>query len=114
VIGAFAGPLIILGFMAGVAVTVWGLWLLWKNYRRAHPVRPSALKDHPNRRRILDTYRKAQRTLRSTRAPAQTVNEHAATQPDLKSLAQAVDIAAYRPEPPEDELVKKTKGWRKT
>lgn len=113
VIGAFAGPLIILVFIVGGAVTVWGLWVIWQRYRRTLPNRPTALKDHPNRRRILKAYRNAQRTLHSTRSPAQTVNEHAATQPDLKPLAQAVDIAAYRPEPPDEALAQKAKAWQK-
>jgi transglutaminase-like putative cysteine protease len=113
-IGAFAGPLIGIGLVIGLAATVWGLWMWWQSYRRTRPVRPVALRDHPNRRRILEAYRQAQRKLRSPRAPAQTVNEHATTQPKLSTLTQAVDIAAYRPEPPDDELVQEAKDWKKS
>jgi transglutaminase-like putative cysteine protease len=99
-----ARPLILVAGLAGLAAIAWGLWTLWINWRLRHPPRPRGLHDHPARRRIFDAYRRAQRRLRSKRALPQTVQEHATLRPELAGLADAVDIAAYRPEPPEEAL----------
>ncbi len=106
-----ARPLIVVAGVAGLAAIAWGLWTLWLNWRLRHPrSRPRGLQDHPLRRKIFNAYRRAQRRLRSKRAPAQTAQEHAALRPELAALAEAVDIAAYRPEPPEEALVAKIRG----
>ncbi len=59
----------------------------------------------PRRRKIFAAYRRAQRALSTRRPPWQTVQEQAAAYPELAELADAVDIAAYRPEPPDEQLV---------
>jgi transglutaminase-like putative cysteine protease len=114
-LGAMSRVLMIAGRILGglgiVAALGWGCWLLlrWRRVRLA--ARPHGLRDHPNRRRIFAAYRRAQRRLRARRALAQTVQEHAAARPELAGLAAAVDVAAYRPEPPGDEWVEKAEGW---
>ncbi|MBI3244589.1 MAG: hypothetical protein HYZ49_20100 [Chloroflexi bacterium] len=99
-----AKPLIVVGTFAGLAAIAWGLWTLWSNWRGNHPPRPRGLQNHPLRRKIFNAYRRAQSRLRSKRAPAQTAQEHATLRPEFADLADAVDIAAYRPEPPEEAL----------
>jgi hypothetical protein len=66
----------------------------------------------PARLKILYAYRRAQHRLRSYRASTQTVQEHAAQQPALAELAQIVDIAAYRPEPPDEALQSRAAAWK--
>jgi transglutaminase-like putative cysteine protease len=99
------GPLSVFGAVAVAAVTGWLVWRWWRDVIVGFFHRWSAAgRLHPNRKRIFKAYRAAQRQLRSKRAPAQTVREHAAQHPQLADLAQAVDIAAYRPDPPEEAL----------
>jgi transglutaminase-like putative cysteine protease len=106
------GPVLALVGMLGVgAVLGWGGWALWRWWRMAHPPRPRGLYGHPNRQRVFAVYHCAQRRLRSRRIPIQTVQEHAVIQPDLAELAAAVDVAAYRPEPPDEGLVEKVEEW---
>jgi transglutaminase-like putative cysteine protease len=112
-LSGFARPLLALLLIGFLVLAAWVVGRFWKDYARRHPPRPTALRDHLNRRRILATYRQAQRTLRSPRAPGQTVNEHAATRTELADLAQAVDVAAYRPEPPDEATVQKARHWKK-
>jgi len=112
-LSGFARPLLAVGALGLFALALWILGRLWQDYRRAHPIRPTALHDHPNRRRILAAYRQAQRALKSPRATGQTAHEHAITRPELADLAQAVDVAAYRPQPPDDETVRKAKNWKR-
>ncbi|MBN1811142.1 MAG: hypothetical protein JXA14_04830 [Anaerolineae bacterium] len=108
-LGALSGPLSVIGAVVGavgaVVVLGWGGWALWRWWRAGHPPRPRGLRTHLNRRRIFAAYRRAQRRLRSHRALPQTVQEHAAAHPELAELAAAVDVAAYRPEPPDEGLV---------
>jgi transglutaminase-like putative cysteine protease len=114
-LGALAGPLSVIGAILGALGAVvalgWGSWALWQCWRAAHPPRLRGLYAHPNRRRIFAAYRRAQRRVRSRRAPVQTVQEHADAHPELAGLAAAVDVAAYRPEPPDEGLVEVVWGW---
>ncbi|MFN2269715.1 MAG: hypothetical protein ACK2US_02685 [Anaerolineae bacterium] len=84
---------------------------LWRWWRARRAPRLRGLHAHPNRRRIFAVYRRAQRRLRSRRALPQTVQEHAAVHPELAKLAAAVDVAAYRPEPPDEGLVEAVREW---
>ena len=86
------------------AAARWG-WRRWGGGRRSSRL----FSQHPARRQVLAAYRRAQRRLKSYRAPAQTVHEHAASQPALLELADAVDIAAYSPTPPSQEIVEQVK-----
>ena len=63
----------------------------------------------PSRRAVFAAYRRAQRQLKSYRGEAQTVGEHAQVAPELSELAELVEIAAYRPEPPDAGMVQKAK-----
>jgi transglutaminase-like putative cysteine protease len=112
---AISGPLAVIGAVVGglgaVVALGWGGWALWRWWRATHPLRPRGLRAHPNRRRIFAAYRRAQRRLRSRRALPQTVQEHAAAHPELAELAAAVDVTAYRPEPPDEKLVEAVREW---
>jgi hypothetical protein len=105
----------LIGVMLGAVVALgalgWGGWTAWRWWRAGHSPRMRGLHAHPNRRRIFAAYRRAQRRLRSRRAPEQTVQEHAAAYPELAELAAAVDVAAYRPEPPDEGLVEAVRKW---
>lgn len=103
--GVLIGPLSLIGAVMVAVVAGWLVWRWWGSvingvFRRWF----AAQRLHPNRKRIFKAYRAAQRRLRSKRTPAQTVQEHAIQQPPLADLARAVDIAAYRPDPPEEAL----------
>ncbi len=67
----------------------------------------------PARRAIFQAYRRAQRQLKSYRGAAQTVAEHAAITPELGELAELIEIAAYRPEPPDPAMIQRARAWRK-
>jgi transglutaminase-like putative cysteine protease len=112
---AISGPLSVIGAVVGALGAVialgWGTWTLWRWWRAGHPPRLRGLHAHPNRRRIFAAYRRAQRRLRSRRALTQTVQEHANAHPDLAGIAAAVDVAAYRPEPPDEGLVEAVQEW---
>jgi len=104
--GALLGPLSLIGAVGMAAATAWLAWRWWGSLIIAFIQRWSAAqRQHPNRQRIFNAYRAAQRRLRSKRAPAQTVQEHAARHVELTDLAHVVDIAAYRPDPPDDSIV---------
>jgi transglutaminase-like putative cysteine protease/uncharacterized membrane protein len=113
--GAISGPLSVVGAALGgvgaVVALAWAGWTAWRWWRAAHPPRLRGLRAHPNRRRIFAAYRRAQRRLRSHRAPTQTAQEHAAAHPELAEIAAAVDVAAYRPDPPDEALVEAVQGW---
>jgi protein-glutamine gamma-glutamyltransferase len=111
--GVAARPLMAAAAVAGMGILIWGLWLVWQGWRTAHPPRPRGLRDHPARRAILNAYRVAQRRLRSPRPAPQTAREHSQARPELASLVEAVEVAAYRPEPPDEAMVKKARGWGK-
>jgi hypothetical protein len=65
------------------------------------------------RRRIFAVYRRAQRQIRAPRAPSQTVREHAAEHPELADLAQIVEVAAYKPGPPDVGLLARVLAWQR-
>lgn len=103
------GPLMILaGVVGGVALLVWLVpkILLWL-HNRWKP-RPALDRD-ANRKKILAAYQTAQKRLRRARAPAQTAREFAAqlSRAELDELTAAVEIAAYRPEPPTAQLAER-------
>jgi transglutaminase-like putative cysteine protease len=112
VIGWVASRLAILvGVMAVVGGLGWGgfaLWRWWQVWRRT---RARGLHGHPNRRRIFALYRRAQQRIGSRRGTTQTVREHVAAHPELCELATAVEVAAYRPEPPSEGLVEAAREW---
>lgn len=102
--------------LLGVGLLLAGLWLAWRWggrrwrwHRRQHP---HSLRHDPARRRVFAAYRRAQRQLRLRRGPAQTVQEQAAVHTQLADLADLVDIAAYRPEPPDAAMVTQAEKWR--
>jgi hypothetical protein len=88
------------------------VWLAWQGWCKARPARPRGLRDHSARRAILDAYRRAQRRLRSTRPAPATAREHSSVRPELAPLVEAVEAAAYRPEPPDEALVKRAREWK--
>jgi hypothetical protein len=68
----------------------------------------------PLRRAIFREYRRLQKNLKAPREPSQTVQEHADANPIIKEIADAVDIAAYRPMPPDKTLVEQIRAWVKS
>jgi len=101
-------PILWIAGIAIVIVSIYGIgraWLWWdsKRIRKVHT--------HPVRRKIFREYRRVQRKLKTKRAPGQTIQEHAADHPDLRDIADAVEIAAYRPEPPDDNLLQRIRDW---
>lgn len=81
------------------------LWQWWetKRLRKVHK--------HPTRRKIFREYRRIQRKLKLKRSEGQTIQEHAREHPQLRDIAEAVDIAAYRPAPPDESLLQKLRDW---
>ncbi|MBI5051791.1 MAG: transglutaminase family protein, partial [Chloroflexi bacterium] len=101
-------PIFFLAIIAAITVTALACYRLWQWWRSRQPKRWHT---DPARKIIFDTYRNAQRKLKTKRASAQTAQEHAHNHPALQELADAVDIAAYRPAPPEPSLIERVKGW---
>jgi hypothetical protein len=99
--------MVLAAFAGALALAVW-LWKRWKKLRFTG-YSPGLIHTDKTRRAIFAQYRKAQRTLRSYRAPEQTVQEHAGVTPDIAELASLVDIAAYRPEAPDAGMVERAK-----
>jgi transglutaminase-like putative cysteine protease len=93
-----------LGIAVAFGWTIWRIWQRWGDDRRP--------RRDPVRRRIFRAYRRAQRRLGVRRLPAQTVQEQAADNPQLADLADAVDIAAYRSQPPDQSLLARVLAWR--
>jgi transglutaminase-like putative cysteine protease len=116
VTGAFGGGgrflMVVVGGVLAIGLG-WILLKLWKRGLIALPKRHPTYHRDTARRRIFAAYRRAQRELKSYRARAQTVHEHAVTQPVLDELAQLVEVAAYRPEPPDVEMVRRAKDWKR-
>lgn len=103
-------PLLYIGVIILLIAFIYGNWRLWKwwqdkRVRRYH--------SHPVRKKIFREYRRLQRKLKNRRAPNQTIQEHVEEHPELKQIADAVDIAAYRPIPPDEGLLAKVRGWVK-
>jgi hypothetical protein len=105
----------ILSVVAVAALLVLAGWLLWRSrhWLALRLARRARLHSDPMRRQIFAAYRRAQRQLKSYRGDGQTVREHAATAPDLRELAELVEIAAYRPQPPDAAMVERARAWRK-
>ncbi|MGF1504212.1 MAG: transglutaminaseTgpA domain-containing protein [Anaerolineae bacterium] len=91
---------IVLGVLLAGAV---GVGLVYGANRRMQTViRPG---EHPARRRIFRLYRRVQRRI-GRRGAGQTVREHLNDRAELDALARAVEIAAYRAAPPDDEAIR--------
>jgi protein-glutamine gamma-glutamyltransferase len=108
VLGVLALPLLVLAGIAISGTAIYGtyrLWLWWRarQGRRYHT--------DPTRKAIFREYRRIQRKIGIPREIGQTVQEHAEANPILKQIADAVDIAAYRPKPPDESLLAKVKQW---
>jgi protein-glutamine gamma-glutamyltransferase len=114
--GAVAGSAgSILSAVAVIALIALVGWLAWRSRRWLTLRLTTRTRIHhdPARRHIFAAYRRAQRELRSYRGEGQTVREHAASAPDLRELAELVEIAAYRPQPPDPTMVERATGWKK-
>ncbi len=110
-LSAVAPLLALVGLAVGVALL---LRLLRRRFgwgAGRTTLRYDVLRD-PTRRQIFAVYQRAQRQAGSRRAPTQTVREHARVTPELASLAELVEIAAYRPKPPGRSLVERARAWR--
>ena len=103
----------ILGVVLVVALVVVVVYALrrWRVPIRLHWRRWT--QRDPSRRAIFSAYRRAQRRLKSYRSEAQTIGEHAALTPELAELAELVDIAAYRPQPPDPAMIQRARAWGK-
>ncbi|MBZ0286599.1 MAG: transglutaminase-like domain-containing protein, partial [Anaerolineae bacterium] len=99
---------IVLLALAGFGILRFRKW--WMTRHIGKRVRRIFYRD-PARAPIFAAYRTAQRQLNSYRENTQTVQEHAASEPQLQELASLVDIAAYRPQPPEPSLIERAKVW---
>jgi len=107
-----ATPLMIVGGIALLIVAGYGIWKL-AAYLADRYV-PSPLYENPVRRKVLRSYKRAQRRLKSERAFGQTVQEHAAAEPQFAGLAELVDEAAYNPEVPGESLLTRLDEWWKS
>ena len=111
--GAFIGSIAIPLLIMALCVGLWfcGRWLngRYQRWLAAQPPSYSATSNDPTeqkqRRRILAAYRRAQRRRRALRQAHQTPQEHATTHEGFNRWADVVNIAAYRPEPPEEDLL---------
>jgi transglutaminase-like putative cysteine protease len=105
-------PLLALAILAAIVFAALRFRKWWMRRGIGKYIRRVWYRD-PARRQIFAAYRSAQRQLKSFRDSSQTVQEHAAAQPELQDLAALVDIAAYRPQPPEPSLIGRAKAWRR-
>src|SRR5690606_26101461 len=101
-------PLLWIGAIVAIGFAVYGLWQLWQRWAIG---RPTKYHTHPTRRKIFREYRRAQRKLKVRRGDWQTVQEQATHHPQLQDNANAVDIASYRPAPPDDSLLERVRQW---
>jgi hypothetical protein len=99
--------LVVLSIFGTLRIRKW--WLRRKIGTRVRQI----FRRDPARAPIFAAYRSAQRQLNTYRGQTQTVQEHAVTEPELQELAALVDIAAYRPQPPEPSLIERARAWRK-
>jgi transglutaminase-like putative cysteine protease len=100
------GPLLMVGSIALAG------WLAWRWRGRIRFTFQRLIQRDPARARVLAAYQRAQRRLKNFRGGGQTAQEHAAANPQFRVLADWVDIAAYAPEPPDADTVKKAESWR--
>lgn len=92
-------------WIAGVIISIASGTALWRLWQRWQSTRIRNVHTHPTRRKIFREYRRIQRKLKLKRGDSQTIREHARQHPELQDIANIVDIAAYRPEPPDDSLL---------
>ncbi len=110
VIGTIIRPLMFILAMLVIGFVMWFGWRRWKRWTFTGYSAGLIHKDKA-RRQIFAAYRKAQRQLKSYRSPTQTVGEHAKTTPELDELTALVNIAAYRPETPDANMVELAKRF---
>ncbi len=110
-VAAMAAPIVVASIAAVILALLMAIRWLMRWWRDRYPRPPHALRDHPNRRRILAVYRRAQRLHRARREPSQTVSAHAQANRQFEEIAEWVKIAAYRPEPPDDEMVERARRY---
>lgn len=120
---ASAGLSVLSALMPWLLLALLGaaLYLVWRRVRprftfalqrRAQRRSAHVFTQHPARKTILAQYRRAQRVLRLKRAASQTAQEQAHAAPELTELAMLVDVAAYRPAPPNEDELARAKRWR--
>lgn len=101
--GALAAAAIPLGLVLIIGILGVAAWMLRTRMpQRGHVF---ALEGQPIRNRIFALYHQALRRTRTRRSAGQTVREHASAHPELEHLVEAVEIAAYRPQAPENRLL---------
>jgi hypothetical protein len=105
VLGLVIRPLIVIAVLAIIAGSLWFAWRRWKRWKFTG-YSSGLIHQNKARRQIFAAYRRAQRQLKSYRGTTQTAQEHAEIAPELGTLAALVDIAAYRPEAPDTNMVK--------
>ncbi len=95
-------PLMAIAVLVGLGFALRWLWRRVQAGRANRPPAYSTLAgaDGQNRSKILRTYRRQQRRHNAPRQPEQTAQNHAGVYTRFEQLANLVDIAAYRPEPP--------------
>lgn len=104
--------------LALIGATVYFVWrrlrrsFVFSLHHRERRHAAYAFASHPARKTILAQYRRAQRALRLKRAPSETAQEQAQTAAALRELAALVDVAAYRPAPPDAEEIAQARRWR--
>lgn len=101
-------PLLGIAGIFGIGFAGYGIWRLWLRWSSK---RIPKFHNHPMRRKIFREYRRAQRKTKLKRDSGQTVQEHAAQNSALQEIADAVDIAAYRPTPPDESLLERVRQW---
>jgi len=107
-----AVPLLALAGLVALAMLAPRIRKWWR--RRGFGVRiRHVLARDPARRQIFLAYHDAQRQLKSYRESSQTAQEHAAIHPELQEIAGLVDVAAYRPQPPEPALIERALAWKR-
>ncbi len=110
-LSAVMAPLMVIGLLVGLGFALrWG----WRRFQEILADRPPAYSklsesNNQSRGKILRTYRRQQRRHNAPRQPEQTTQNHAAVYDRFGQLADLVDIAAYRPEPPTAEEVEQAK-----
>lgn len=107
VFGIVLTPLLWITSVIALIVAIIFIWRLWqaRQTRKRHR--------HPIRRAIFRSYRRLQGRRQSPRRDSQTVQEHATEHPEFAEIAKIVDIAAYRPTPPNEALLQQLRAWVK-
>jgi transglutaminase-like putative cysteine protease len=95
--------------LSSAALGLGGRWL-WRRWgRRTWQFALAERQRDPSRRAVLAAWRRALRRARVRGNPARTAQEQAHSLPALAPLADLVDIAAYRPQPPDAEEVRQVR-----